>query len=257
MIRLPETSIEGLIVSILLEPPATPRPGSAANGRPLRPAEPGCWIIPTAALSLNGFRAWVTSDDFPEKTRVTYVDQEIYLDKSKEDLITHAAVKAEVSRVLLQLVRERGLGRLMLDGILVTNEKAGVSNNPDGVFLSLNGLQSDRFRFLPSARNEDRSVEIEGAPDWVLEIVSDSSVQKDTVKLRHAYFQAGIPEYWLIDARGNVVSFDVLGPGTDGYEPTPVEDGWRFSQAFGRAFRLERRQDAFGWEYTLEIKEVT
>src|SRR6266851_8355078 len=62
--------------------------------------------IPRDAFTLNGFRAWVLSDEFPEKLRVTYVDQEIYLDMSKEELQTHAVVKAEISRVLLTLSRK-------------------------------------------------------------------------------------------------------------------------------------------------------
>src|SRR5256885_8764701 len=48
---------------------------------------------------------------------------------------------------------------------------------------------------------EEGYLELEGTPDMVLEVVSESSVQKDTKRLRQLYWQAGIREYWLVDAR--------------------------------------------------------
>jgi hypothetical protein len=57
-------------------------------------ADPGvCLRIPRNAFSLKGFREWLLSDDLPEKLRVTLVDEEIYLDMSKEEIQTHALVK--------------------------------------------------------------------------------------------------------------------------------------------------------------------
>ena len=44
----------------------------------------------------------------------------------------------------------------------------------------------------------------------VLEVVSDGSVRKDTVVLRRAYWEAGVREYWLVDARRDPPSFDIL-----------------------------------------------
>ena len=60
--------------------------------------EPACWRIPTKAMTLAGFRAWVISDQFPDKVRATFVDEEIYLDMSMEEMTTHAAVKAAICR---------------------------------------------------------------------------------------------------------------------------------------------------------------
>src|SRR5262245_43285486 len=87
----------------------------------------GLLRIPPTAFTHAGFRDWVKSDDFPDKLRVTYVDGEIYLDMSKEELETHAAVKAEISRVLMNLVVELDLGRFYLDGVLISNVEAAVS----------------------------------------------------------------------------------------------------------------------------------
>jgi Uma2 family endonuclease len=246
---------EDTSVTAILEPPLARPAMPGVNGHPQESVGSLCWRIPTGALTLAGFRAWVTSDQFPEKARTTYVDQEIYLDLSKEEITTHAAVKAAISQTLMNLVAELGDGRFFLDGVLISNVAADVSNNPDGVYLSFEGLREGRFRLVPGSSDTWRFVEIEGTPDWVLEILSASSVEKDTVQLRRAYFQAGIPEYWLVDARGDEILFQILRPSDEGYAPVPVEDGWQASAVFKRSFRLERQQDAFGWVYKLLVRQ--
>jgi len=37
-----------------------------------------------------------------------------------------------------------------------------------------------------------------GAPDWVLEIVSPSNVEKELSKKMHIYEEAGVAEYWVL-----------------------------------------------------------
>jgi Uma2 family endonuclease len=157
--------------------------------------------IPTSAMTLTGFRAWATSDTFPEHIRAAFIDQEIFIEMSNEDLDTHVTVKTEITRVLARLIRDSKLGQFFAEGVLVTNEDASVSNNPDASFFTLESFRCGRMRLVPKQDNKDRYVEIEGTPDWVLEVISDSSVDKDTVKLREAYHRAGVREYWLIDAR--------------------------------------------------------
>jgi Uma2 family endonuclease len=214
-----------------------------------------CIRIPRSAFSLNGFRKWVLSDELPEKLRVTYVDGEIYLDMSREELQTHALAKAEVARVLMNLNRELKLGQFYLDGVLVTNIAGGVSNNPDAVFIKWETLEKGRAKFTPRRGKEGQFMEIEGSPDWVLEIVSDSSVKKDTKKLRSAYWRAGISEYWLVDARGSEINFQILHWRKKGYLASPNRGGWQHSRLFQCDFRLIRETSRLElWEYTLEMR---
>lgn len=56
----------------------------------------------------------------------------------------------------------------------------------------------------------DEYVELAGSPDIVVEIVSDSSVRKDRALLRDGYGRAGVREYWLVDARGQDLEFEIL-----------------------------------------------
>jgi Uma2 family endonuclease len=82
-------------------------------------------------------------------------------------------------------------------------------------------------------------------------------VGKDTTRLREAYHKAGIPEYWLVDARGEEVSFQVLQRRQRRYAPAPVRDGWQRSAVFGRSFKLERRRIRRGlWRYILHVQEA-
>ena len=98
-------------------------------------------------------------------------------------------------------------------------------------------------------------VEMEGSPDMVLEVVSASSVHKDTVVLRQAYWQAGIREYWLVDARQEPARFDILRRTARGYAATRKRDGWLRSAVFGKSFQLSQRVNALGHpEYTLAVR---
>jgi Uma2 family endonuclease len=76
--------------------------------------------------------------------------------------------------------------------------------------------------------------------------VSDSSTRKDAVTLKAAYFRAGVLEYWLIDARGETLSFEIFTRGADGYVAATR------SEVFDRSFRLERTKNRAGrWDYRL------
>ena len=42
--------------------------------------------IPAGALDLPGFRRWVHSDEFPERGKVSFINGEIVVDMSPEEL---------------------------------------------------------------------------------------------------------------------------------------------------------------------------
>jgi Uma2 family endonuclease len=212
--------------------------------------------IPDSALTLEGFREWATGPEFPEWVRVAFLAGEIVLDMSNEDPETHALVKGEITRVLMNLNRERKLGKIYPDGVLLTNTQAGLSNNPDAVFFLPKSLQSGRIRLVPRRDQEGRYRELEGSPDWVLEVISDGSVQKDSTRLREAYHRAGVREYWLVDARGEELVFQILLHRKKGYVAAPSQEDWQRSSVFGATFRLVRQADEMGLgEYTLEVRE--
>lgn len=89
-------------------------------------------------------------------------------------------------------------------------------------------------------------MELEGSADMVLEVVSDSSVQKDNVILRDLYWRAGVTEYWLVDARGPEPSFQILRHTPRGYAPVRPRNGWLKSEVFGHSFKLTCGKDPIG-----------
>lgn len=217
--------------------------------------DPLCLRIPQEATTLDGFRIWAKSSEFPDKLRVAFLDEEIFLDMSKEELESHAKVKAEISRVLMNLIRAESLGEFYLDGVLVTNLVARVSTNPDATFVSWSSLEKNRVRLVPREGMRGQFLEIEGTPDWILEVVSDSSVQKDTQRLRAAYHRAGIAEYWLVDARGTQIVFQILHWRKSGYAAATNRKGYQHSRIYGRDFRLVRQAARLGlWQYTLLMR---
>ncbi len=160
--------------------------------------------------------------------------------------------KLRVSAVLSQLVQGGPAGLFLGDGVLLSNVDADIAVNPDALFASADAL-ADRLRILEGKKGGH--VELEGTPDMVLEVVSDSSVRKDMQQLRQDYWEAGIREYWLVDARFEPLVFDIFRHTSKGYRTTPKKDGWVKSAVFGKSFRLTQRTNALGHsEYTLEVR---
>ena len=46
---------------------------------------------------------------------------------------------------------------------------------------------------------------VEGAPDIVVEVLSPNSRNRDLVRKRQLYAEAGVPEYWIADQRNDTV----------------------------------------------------
>ena len=212
----------------------------------------GLIAVPAMATTLDGFRAWARSDSFPDRGRIAFIQGKLVIDVSPERYETHLKIKETIGRVIGTLVVEQDLGNFYPDGGFVTNSAAEISNEPDGMFASWSTLESGKLAPPQDPSQNDKYIELVGTPDWICEIVSDSSVEKDTRLLRHAYHKACVAEYWLINARGDEVDFKILVWQDDGYAVATVQDGWQCSSVFARSFQLTRRRDRLGrWRYDL------
>jgi Uma2 family endonuclease len=188
---------------------------------------------------------------------MTFVGGELIIDMSPEYFETHNLIKTEITAVIYGLVKARRSGQVFSDRYFFSNPAAGVSTEPDAMFANSSSLRDGRCRVVRSSQ-PGIGEELVGSPDWVLEILSPSSRRKDTKLLRDAYFQAGIPEYWLVDALGEEVDFQILVPEANGYVAVEAKAGWLASPTFRSAFRLTREpgDDGF-WQYTLHVQEKT
>lgn len=213
--------------------------------------------IPEDAFTLEGFLSWAGSDDFPETGRIDYLQGDIAVDMSPEDLYTHAAPKTAIVVSLGKLLVDTDLGEIFIDRTRNTSRFVGLSVEPDVVVVLLESLHQGKVRPVPGSRNKPgRFVAIEGPVDLVVEIVSDGSVRKDTELLPDLYAQAGVPEMWLVDARDEDLRFEIRTLRKGGYEIVePHADGWIRSPRLAQSFRLvrQRREGLGTWRYTLEV----
>jgi Uma2 family endonuclease len=205
--------------------------------------------------SLEEFRRWALSDGFPERGRIDYISGSIEVDMSPEDIYCHGVLKTEIIFGLATRNKKLRKGLLLSDCSRVSCPAAELSAEPDVLLVSHEAIAAGRVSLVPKATAEEgRYVEIEGAADLVVEIVSDSSVKKDTIRLPKSYYRAGVIELWLIDAREDDMKFQIHHRGATGFQPVSVDDqGFQRSSVMNCRFRLLRQRDETGnWDYELE-----
>jgi Uma2 family endonuclease len=203
--------------------------------------------------SLEAFRQWAHSPEFPKSGRICYLNGEVWVDMSKEQVFSHNQVKQEYNLVIGRLVKVGRLGRYVPDGMLLSNLDANLAVLPDATFVSFKSLRSGRVRLVEGIH--EGYLELEGTPDMALEVVSTSSVGKDSEILMDLYWQAGIAEYWLVDVRKDRLSFEIYRHAPKGFVVARKQAAWVRSKVFSKSFRLTRQDDELGNpEFTLEVR---
>lgn len=210
--------------------------------------------IPEWVRDHESFRRWARSPDCPEKGRFSFYDGDLRVDTEMEQLYIHNQIKSKVSLILTPLVEESNLGLYVSDGMLLSNADVGLSTIPDGYYVSFEAFKSERVREV--AGKVKGCVELVGTPEMVLEVVSDSSETKDLVDLRSLYWEAGVAEYWIIDAREEEVNFQILRRNGKGFTPVKRSaNGWLRSEVFQKSFHLIHSTNPVGKpRYNLEMK---
>ena len=196
------------------------------------------------------------SDDFPEIGRIDRVGGRLYVDLSMQRQQAHGLPKTEIiTRVNLRN-RDLGFGELTSDITRVFLPEGETSCEPDVVLVSYAALESGRVTETPGADGGD-GVELVGPPELVVEIVSPSSVAKDTRALPIGYFSGGVNEFWLVDCRDDEaaeVGFKIHTRGDAALEPVAADaDGFAASAVLGKSYRLTRTRGRLDrWRYRLE-----
>lgn len=210
--------------------------------------------IPSGVDTLNGFRRWAYSRRFPERGRISFLDGKLEIDMSPEEIDSHSTPKGAIFAAMLNFNEMHDLGRVFPDGTMVVNVRANIANEPDVTFCSWQTLQSGRVEIKSSLSGKRRYMELRGSPDVVVEIVSRSSGHKDKNILRQKYYDAGIREYWLIDAQGESIDFELLTRSSGRFRAVRAgKDGSRLSAVFKRRIRITRELDRIRlWKYSIE-----
>lgn len=207
--------------------------------------------VPFEVRTLEGFRAWMARSE-GRPGRASFIEGEVFLEMN-QSYRSHEPVSTQVNARLTLLAGELGLGRYFTPPSWITWTPTDLSTEPDGFFARWETLRAGRLALHPDHQNE-----MVGVPDFVLEIISPSSWRKDQVLLHRQYCEAGVGEYWVIDARDEDRPPDftlfVLDDGRY-VAVEPDADGFRRSPTWSQAFRLRRGTDPVGLpEYRLELR---
>ncbi len=209
--------------------------------------------IPIWVRDLASFRRWAESDEFPEEGRVCFINGEVWADMSRQQIFSHLAVKHAIDLTVGSIVQQTGAGRYLPDGLRLYSKPADLSAVPDGSYISYDALRSGRVRLVKGRKRGFTAVE--GAPELVVEIISDTSLDKDYDWQMQAYHDAGVREYWVIDARGESLDFDIYKSGAKGFTAVRQTGGWLKSPVLGKSFRFDVSKDPIGHpNYVLRVK---
>ena len=210
--------------------------------------------IPARVVDFESFRRWLHSREFPEKAKICYINDSIWVDLSTEEFFEHGQVRAEIGAVLHTLLKQSKFGRFAPEGTRYSHLETNLSTEPDGIVISNDALASGRVKFKSGEKG--KNTEVVGSPEIVIEIVSRSSEVKDTEWAMASYFDAGIQEYWLIDARDeDDIQIDIFRRNKKEFLKSRKQNGWVKSVVLGKAFRLTQTGDAGGNpEFSLDVR---
>lgn len=213
--------------------------------------------IPADAHTLDGFLRWEDSETYPRYGRIDFLGGRLFIDMAAAELHSHETLKSQLGLAIGTIVRGQNLGRFYIENTRYVSPESDSGVEPDVLVCLYDSIRAGRLRFVESERDAARCMFVEGSADLVAEIVSNSSVGKDTNELRNRYFAAGVREYWILDARGMRMTFDLLIRGDDDWrEAAPDAEGFRRSVVLGRRFRVDRVTDAVGLpDYDVQFRE--
>jgi len=208
--------------------------------------------VPVWVNDLESFRRWSHSEEFPTDAKVLYFDGNILVDDSMERLL-HTIVKAALSASIRYWSNQHLPGIVCIDSMRFMHNRANLSSEPDIVFITDESLIDG----TAVVEDGDASLEIEGSPDLVVEIISPSSSYKDEGILRKKYWQAGVKEYWLADSR-KTPSLTILKRNGKKFTPVAADaSGWLRSIVLKAQCRLVAKPGpAATTRVTLEMKSL-
>ena len=213
--------------------------------------------MPGNVGTLEAFLNWATSDEFPDRGRIDFLGGRLYIDMSGAELHSHETLKAAVAEALIPIVRGQKLGKLFFDSTRNAHHDSESGVQPDFLVCTYDSIRAGRVRFPATEQNSERCVLVEGSADLIVEIVSNSSVRKDTIELRHRYFAADVREYWILDARGSRLTIELLTRGKNNWLVAPPDaDGYYRSEVLAKRVRIARVADPVGLpDYDVLIQE--
>lgn len=175
-------------------------------------------------MTYEEFLTWANED-----THAEWVDGEVIV--FMPTVIRHQRLVVFLTTLLELYSRLRDLGEVLVAPTEMRLAMVRSAREPDILFVLREHL--------------DRVAErrIDGPADLVIEIVSDDSVTRDRREKLLEYQRAGVPEYWIVDARDGQRRFEpftltdrgvfrLMGPDTDGRVHSRILPGFWIDPAW-------------------------
>lgn len=137
---------------------------------------------PRLRMTYEQYLEWADED-----THAEWVDGEVIFQMPATEL--HQSMLGFIHALLLLYVSRLKLGRVFTAPFPMRLEEQASQREPDLLVVTNDNLSRVRRQYLY------------GRADLVVEIISDESVRRDRHEKFREYEDAGIPEYWVLDAR--------------------------------------------------------
>jgi len=132
----------------------------------------------------------------PEERRYELIEGELYMTPSPVPY--HQKVVLQLAYKIKDYVDRQGLGEVIIAPCDVVLSEYDVVQ-PDLMFISRERVE------IIKERN------VCGAPDLVIEVLSEGTVERDRVLKKKLYARAGVREYWIVDPYGKEIEVYELG----------------------------------------------
>ncbi|PJZ59223.1 Uma2 family endonuclease [Leptospira barantonii] len=166
-----------------------------------------------------------TDKDFaelPEGTLAELLDGEIIMVPAP--IPEHQRISGKLYTYLLRYVERNQLGEIFF--------------SPIDVFLDEHNVVQPDLIFISKARSSIiREKRIEGAPDWVAEILSEGNAYHDLKTKKKLYEKHGVSEYWIVDPMER--SVEVFSNGESGFKLVASATSGKISSVVLEGFFIE------------------
>ncbi|MDE0079088.1 MAG: Uma2 family endonuclease [Caldilineaceae bacterium] len=145
----------------------------------------------------------------PVTTKLTYEDYLKTSDDERCELLDGKLFILPAPNIAHQHVAMKLATRL--DTFVEDKNLGVVYSAPTDVVLSETHVVQPDLMFISSERAAIvTSANIQGAPDLLVEIRSDSTAERDETRKRQLYAEYGVREYWLVDPEARTITVLLL-----------------------------------------------
>ncbi len=132
-----------------------------------------------------------------DRNRYEVIEGELYMTPSPS--YDHQLVVYRLATSLGSHVEAKGLGQILFAPLDVLLAETNIVQ-PDILYLGRGKIPRGK------ARN------IQGAPDLVIEVLSESTAEQDRVHKKRTYARHGISQYWIVDPENRMLEiFELAG----------------------------------------------